>query len=86
MPPQIDMTPDGQFVHRPPPLLSRVALGALVVAALAGLLAGAALALWIAMALIPIAVLAGVVAWVAFRIQRWRGGRAGSGPRDLYRP
>ena len=75
--PVLDMTPDGRF--RPPPrptlpLATRMALAAGVVAALAAALGVAALALWLAFMLIPLAVGAGVVAYLAFRFQLWRTG------------
>ncbi|HTR17872.1 MAG TPA: hypothetical protein VMI52_12680 [Acetobacteraceae bacterium] len=81
---ELDMTPDGQFRSPPPPprsglpWLARIGLGAAVVAALAGLVAGAALALWLVSILLPVAILAAVIAWLAFRIQLWRLGGGSS--------
>jgi hypothetical protein len=37
-------------------------------------MAVAAFALWIALILIPVVVLAGLIAWLAFRYQVWRAG------------
>ncbi|HEY1935500.1 MAG TPA: hypothetical protein VGG99_26120 [Acetobacteraceae bacterium] len=84
-PPQLDMLPDGSF--RPPsrpPILTRIFLWAAVVAVIAGGLAAAAFALWLALFLVPVALLAGVIAWLAFRFQLWRA-RSGAGQRrDLW--
>ena len=55
----------------------RLAGIAVIVAVLAGAVAVAALALWVALALIPIALVAGVIAWAAIRFQLWRSGRSG---------
>ena len=76
--PQLDMTPDGQFVEPPPETASEKLLryGAMV-AVLAGLAAASALALWVALALIPVAIVAGLVAYAAFRWRLWRLGRSG---------
>ncbi len=75
-PPLLDLTPDGQF-RRPvrPSWAMRLAGWALVVAILAGGLAAAAVALWLALALIPVAIVAGLVAYAAFRFHLWRTGR-----------
>ena len=82
--PQLDMTPDGQFVEPPPETASEKLLryGA-IVAVLAGLAALSALALWVAFALIPVAVVAGLIAYGAFRWRLWRLGRTTG---DLRRP
>ena len=53
-------------------LAARLGRTAIVVAVLAGLLGAAALALWFALALIPVVLAASAVAWVAYRIQLWR--------------
>lgn len=85
-PPQLDMLPDGSFRKPPrPPILARVFLWAVVVAVIAGGLAAAAFALWIALLLVPVALLAGVIAWLAFRFQLWRARNAASRQRDLWR-
>jgi hypothetical protein len=44
----------------------------------------AALALWFALLLIPVAVAAVVIAWLAFRYQVWKAGRS-SGGRSVWR-
>jgi hypothetical protein len=88
-PPQLDMTPDGRFrsPQRPPgmPLAARIGAWALLVAVGAGAIGVAALALWFALALIPVAVGAALVAWVAFRIQLWRVRRSHGFRRAVYR-
>ncbi len=70
----IDMTPGGAFV--PPPRRAtwplKVGLGAAALAAVAGALALAALFLWVASVLLPVALIAAAVAYAAFRFQRWR--------------
>ena len=82
---------DGTF---PPPrgasLPMKIAGVALAVAVLAGALALAALIVWIAMwalmILVPLALLAGAVAWAAYRFQIWKNGGSLGGPRDVFRP
>jgi len=74
----IDMTPDGEFVvpqNAPPPRNAwavRLGVSAAMIAAVAGALAVAAVFLWLASILIPVAVVAGLVAYGAFRFQIWR--------------
>jgi hypothetical protein len=85
-PPQIDMLLDGSFrLPRRPSLPMRIAGVAIVVAVLAGTFAIAALALWLAIAMIPIVVIAGVIAWAAIRFQLWRTRRPLATPPDIYR-
>ena len=67
------MTPDGRFVEPPAASLATQLLRyALIVAVLAGGLAIAALALWFALVLIPVAIGAALVAYGAFRWRLWR--------------
>ena len=86
-PPVIDMTPDGRF--REPlrqgqasgwwpgfPLSFKLLIGAVAVAVLAGTAAVAALALWVVSMLLPVMVIAGGVAYAAFKYRQWRGGTA----------
>jgi hypothetical protein len=88
-PPIIDMRLDGSF---PPPrgatLPMRIAGAALTVAILAGALALAALIVWIVMwavmILVPLALLAGGIAWAAYRFQMWKTRGSLGGPRDLF--
>jgi hypothetical protein len=71
----IDMTPDGGMLPPERARLSwpmRIGIGAVIVALLAGLAASAAIFLWLASVLIPVAVVAALVAYAALRIQLWR--------------
>ena len=74
-PPKIvDMTPQGAFVA-PDPVATwplRLGIGAALVAVVAGGLALAAVFLWVASVLVPIALVAGLIAYLAFRFQMWR--------------
>jgi hypothetical protein len=77
----IDMTPDGDFVtpHQPTRPAGawavKLGLSAAIIAAVAGAVAVAALLLWVASIMIPVALLAGLVAYGAFRFQMWRARR-----------
>ena len=93
LPPVIDMMPDGRFREplRPRaglggqvPVSVKVLLGAAVVAVLAGTAAVAALALWVVSMLLPVMVIAGGVAYGAFKYRQWRG-RTAPGPFPLRR-
>jgi 4-hydroxybenzoate polyprenyltransferase len=85
-PPELDMNPDGSFRTPPrPPLALRIGAVALVIAVLTGALAAAVLVFWFALALIPIAIVAALIAWVAFRIQLWRIRRSARGQRAVFR-
>jgi fatty acid desaturase len=73
--PVLDMTPDGQF--REPattPFADRLLRTAVVVAAVGTAVAIAALALWFALLLIPVVLVAALVAYGAFRWRLWRSG------------
>ncbi len=79
-PPVIDLTPEGEFRQPaspfgPPPWAARIAAWALIVALVAGGIAVAAIAFWLALTLIPVAIIAGLVAYGAYRFQLWRAGR-----------
>ena len=80
----LDMTPEGEFT-RPPgapgrlPWLMRLALAGALVAFAAGILALAAFAFWLAVTLLPVMILAALIAYAAFRVQLWRAGRGGGG-------
>jgi hypothetical protein len=83
VPRTLDMTPDGEFVapYVPEPRgpgvwAVRLGLAAAVVAAIAGAVVVAALMLWVASVMIPVALIAGVVAYAAFRFQVWRAQRS----------
>ena len=86
VPPELEMRADGSFSLPPrPPILTRIFIWAVVIAVIAGGLAAAAFALWVALILIPVALLAGVIAWLAFRFQLWRAGGSISRQRDVWR-
>jgi carbon starvation protein CstA len=88
-PPTIEMTPDGRFTTPPRsglPLSTRILIGAVLVAVIAGMVAVAALAFWLAVTLIPIALIAGLIAYVIFRIRIWQARRSVRRQADLYRP
>lgn len=71
-----DMAPDGRFLDPPQmPLAARIFRTAVIVAVLAAGLAMAALALWFALILIPVAIGAALLAYGAFRWRLWRSGR-----------
>ncbi len=84
---ELDMTVDGRF-RQPPqaPLPMRIGAVALILAILTGAIAAAALLFWFALALIPVAIGAAAVAWVAFRVQLWRMRRSGRLGRAVFRP
>ncbi len=78
----IEMTIDGDFADPPPaakpPFGARVMVWAAAIAAIA--VAGAVMvfAIWLLAFLIPVALLAVLAAYVAFRIQVWRGAASGN--------
>ncbi len=72
--PLLDMTLDGNFRDPPAaPVATQIGRMAMLVAVMATAGAVALLALWFALALIPIALGAGLVAYGVLRYQRWRG-------------
>ena len=70
----IDMTPAGDVLPRPVQIGWAVRIGLVAaLVALAALAASvAALFLWVASILLPVALVAGLVAYGAFRLQLWR--------------
>ncbi len=81
------MTPDGQFIAPPAtPVSTKLFRYAVIAAVVAGAGAIAALALWIAFMLIPIAFAAAVIAWAAFRWRLWRERRGFGSRPDIFRP
>ena len=89
--PVIDMTPDGAFIDvRQPgaiPLSTKLLGISILVAVLAGAFAIVLLALWLALALIPVAIAGAVIAYGVFRVQIWWARRRSlGGQRDLLRP
>ena len=81
------MTPDGRFAAPPRlPFTTRLLGVAILIAVLTGAVALAALALWLAFTLIPIAVGAALIAYCVLRWKAWRARRASfSGQRDIFR-
>ena len=74
--PTLDMTPEGEFVTPPRATWSaKLMRYAIVVAVLAGMLAVAALVLWAALILIPVAIGAALVAYGLFRWRLWQARR-----------
>ena len=85
--PELEMTIEGDFVEPPkPPLVTRILISAILIAIIAGAASLAAFILGLALFILPIAVGAGVIAWLAFRYQLWRARRSVSGQRDVWRP
>ena len=83
---ELDMTPDGQFRGPPPASLAdRIFRWAILVAVIAGGLGLAALAFWFALLLIPVAIVAGLLAWAALRWRLWRAQHLFGGQRDPFR-
>jgi membrane protein implicated in regulation of membrane protease activity len=79
------MTVNGEFVSPPKvPMSSRILVWAVLVAVIAGALSLAALALWVALLILPVALGAAVVAWAMFRYRVWRAQRSMGGRRDVW--
>ena len=72
------MTLEGEFVSPPPnakpPLGTRVLIWSAAIAAIAIGCAVAVFALWLLAVLIPVALIAAVIAYGVFRYQMWRNG------------
>ena len=84
--PTLDMTPDGRFREPPAaPASATILRYAIVAAVLAGSLGLAALVLWAALLLIPIAIGAALVAYGAFRWRMWRMQNSLRSHRDVTR-
>jgi hypothetical protein len=82
--PVLDMTPDGQFRDpAAPPASVAILRYAIIAAVLCGSLALAALVLWFALLLIPVAIVAGVIAYAAFKWRIWRMRSSFRGHRDI---
>jgi hypothetical protein len=75
--PVLDMTPEGDF--RPTglrlPWPTRVFLVAIGVSFVAGLIASAALLIYVALLLIPVALGLAAFGYSSYRLQAWRAGR-----------
>jgi hypothetical protein len=86
-PPELEMTLEGEFVSPPtPPLSTKIMFWAIVIAVLAGALTLAALALWVALLVLPIAVGAALIGYIMFRYRMWRAGQLGGGQRGVWAP
>ncbi len=74
IPPTLDMTPDGRFRPAPAglPFTAKLMIGGAIVAVLAGAAVVAMLALWLLAMLIPVLIVAALIAYVSYRIKRWR--------------
>ena len=84
------MTIEGEFRTPPkPPVLNRMLVWAVLIAVISGAIALAAIALWLALIILPIAVAAAIVAWAIYRYQAWRAGTSirgmQGGSRDVWR-
>jgi membrane protein implicated in regulation of membrane protease activity len=86
-PPELDMTLEGEFVTPPtPPISARIMVWAVVIALITGGVALAALALWVALIILPVALGAAVVAYALFRYRMWRAQRSVGGQQSVWRP
>ena len=83
------LIPAGEFLPRrqsaasPAGVATRIGIGAMIVAIIAASAAAAALLLWLVSVLLPVAVLAGLVAYTAFRIQFGTRGRHAAFIREI---
>jgi hypothetical protein len=90
-PPQLDMTSDGRFIGQGPgpasglPWSVRILRVALFVTAIAVGLSLAALALWFALIIIPVALVAGAIAYAAFRWRLWQVNGSARYNRGIWR-
>lgn len=75
-PPIIHLTPDGEVRPASSSWGFRIAVGAILVAVLAGSISIAAAAVWVVATLLPVAILAALVAYVSIRLQVRRVRRA----------
>ena len=81
------MTLEGEFVSPPtPPVSTRIMFWAIVVAIIAGGFTLAALALWLAMLVLPIALGAGVVGYLMFRYRLWSARQMGMDAGQVWTP
>jgi hypothetical protein len=76
----IDMTLEGEFVSPPPPprppIGARIMIWAIVAMVLAMTVLIVALTFWFVLMILPVILAAAVIAYLAFRYQLWRSGRA----------
>lgn len=77
--PIIEMTLEGDFVSPPtppsPPLGVRIMMWAVVAAVVALSALIVALTIWFMAMLLPVILIAAVIAWIVVRFQVWRGSR-----------
>ncbi len=86
-PPELEMTLNGEFVSPPvAPVSTRILFWAIVVAAVAGAASIAALALTIALSILPVALGAAAVAYLLYRYKMWRAGASIGGQQNLWHP
>jgi hypothetical protein len=76
-PPVIDMSPDGEFrtVGFRLPLPTKIFLIALAVSVVAGIVASAALVIYLSLLLIPVVLAVAAAGYVSMRLQAWRAGK-----------
>jgi hypothetical protein len=76
----IDMTLEGEFVAPSPPprppIGARIMVWAIVTMVLALTVLIVALTFWFVVMLLPLVLAAGLIAYLAFRYQMWRGGNS----------
>jgi hypothetical protein len=81
------MTLNGEFVSPPvAPVSTRILFWAIVIAAVAGAASLAALALTLALSILPVALGAAAVAYLVFRYRMWRAGASVGGQQNVWRP
>lgn len=81
------MTLEGEFAPtHSRPWTDRILFWAIVVAVLAGASVVAALALWVALAILPIAAGAALIAYAVFRYRIWQARKAYSRQQGIWRP
>ena len=86
-PPELEMNLRGDFVSPPrAPISSRILLWAIIIAVVAGALSLAAVALWVALMILPVALGAAAIAWIVYRYRLWRAQRSVAGQRGVWRP
>jgi hypothetical protein len=76
----IDMTLEGEFVSPAPPprppIGARIMIWAIVAMVLAMTVLIVALTFWFVLMILPVILAAALIAYLAFRYQLWRAGRA----------
>ena len=81
------MTANGEFISpQPTPFATRILFWAVVVAVIAGGVSLAAFALWLALAILPIALGAALIAYALFRYKMWQASKAQGRRGQVWRP